>query len=137
MTTIAYHHESKTIAYDSRRTSGNLIRTDEAEKSFDIGDSTFILCGQTSDIVRFKRDFPDFSGEYDISGIMSENGVAYIVYFAGDKYVEEIINYNDAVGSGTDHAVTAMDCGLNAVQAIEMAAMRDTYTGGEIKVIKL
>ena len=38
-----------------------------------------------------------------------------------------------AIGSGADHAITAMDMGASAIGAVEMAAKRDTGTGGIIR----
>ena len=38
-----------------------------------------------------------------------------------------------AFGSGDLHALTAMDLGASAVEAVEMAMKRDVYTGGEIR----
>jgi ATP-dependent protease HslVU (ClpYQ) peptidase subunit len=42
-----------------------------------------------------------------------------------------------AIGSGAGHAMTAMDCGKNAVQAVRFAARRDHYTGGRIVSMSL
>tara|TARA_R110000796_G_scaffold143647_3_gene260326 strand:- start:411 stop:617 length:207 start_codon:yes stop_codon:yes gene_type:complete len=38
-----------------------------------------------------------------------------------------------ALGSGADHAYTAMDCGLSAKEAVKKAAYRDCGTGGRIR----
>jgi hypothetical protein len=38
-----------------------------------------------------------------------------------------------AIGCGSDHAITAMDMGATAYQAVQMAAKRDTGTGGTIR----
>lgn len=42
-----------------------------------------------------------------------------------------------AIGSGSPHAITAMDCGLSAKDAVKMAMKRDSRTGGRIKVYKI
>jgi len=42
-----------------------------------------------------------------------------------------------AIGSGQDHALTAMDCGLSAKEAIKMAAKRDVNTGGRVRTFKI
>jgi hypothetical protein len=42
-----------------------------------------------------------------------------------------------AIGTGTDHAITAMDCGLSAREAVKMAMKRDTGTGGRIRTYKV
>lgn len=42
-----------------------------------------------------------------------------------------------AVGSGSPHAITAMDCGKSAAQAIQMAIKRDPYSGGRIVTARI
>jgi len=42
-----------------------------------------------------------------------------------------------AFGSGELHALTAMDMGASAKEAVGMAAKRDIYTGGKINTFKL
>lgn len=42
-----------------------------------------------------------------------------------------------AIGSGAVHAITAMDCGKSAAQAVQMAMKRDPATGGRIVTMTL
>ncbi len=42
-----------------------------------------------------------------------------------------------AIGSGAPHAITAMDCGKSARQAVQMAMKRDSGTGGRIVTMRL
>lgn len=42
-----------------------------------------------------------------------------------------------AIGSGMYYALTAMDCGCSAEEAVKMAAKRDVNTGGEIRIFKI
>jgi hypothetical protein len=42
-----------------------------------------------------------------------------------------------AMGSGAAHAITALDCGKSAVQAIQFAIKRDINSGGRIQSITL
>lgn len=41
-----------------------------------------------------------------------------------------------AIGSGAKHALTAMDLGLDAKEAVKMAMKRDIYTGGRIRTFR-
>ena len=41
-----------------------------------------------------------------------------------------------AVGSGSDHALTAMDMGATAEEAVKMAMKRDVMTGGRIRLYR-
>ena len=42
-----------------------------------------------------------------------------------------------ATGSGQHHALTAMDMGATAKEAVKMAIMRDTNSGGRIRTYKI
>lgn len=42
-----------------------------------------------------------------------------------------------AIGSGAAHAITAMDCGKSARQAVQMAMKRDINTGGRVVTARL
>lgn len=52
-------------------------------------------------------------------------------------YLVEVPEPYYAIGSGAPHAITAMDCGKSARQAVQMAARRDIYTGGRIISMKI
>jgi len=43
--------------------------------------------------------------------------------------------YNKTMGSGSDFALSAMDFGKSAKEAVEYAMTRDIYTGGNVQVI--
>ena len=42
-----------------------------------------------------------------------------------------------SIGSGSDHALTAMDMGGSATKAVEMAKLRDVNTGGHVRTYYL
>ncbi|MDP9089183.1 MAG: hypothetical protein M3O26_10650 [Pseudomonadota bacterium] len=42
-----------------------------------------------------------------------------------------------SIGSGAVHAITAMDCGKSAAQAVQMAIKRDINSGGRIVTARL
>lgn len=46
--------------------------------------------------------------------------------------IESVDDKYYAIGSGAAHAITAMDCGKSARQAIQMAIKRDHNSGGRI-----
>lgn len=46
-------------------------------------------------------------------------------------------NYNEAAGSGQDHAITALDLGLSAKKAVKMAIKRNPSSGGKVRVFKV
>ena len=43
----------------------------------------------------------------------------------------------DAIGSGSPFALTAMDMGASAEEAVTMAAKRDSCTGGKIRTLRI
>ena len=59
--------------------------------------------------------------------------------FKADQFCRPVKVLEDytAIGTGRKHALTAMDCGLSAVEAVMLAARRDPYTGGTIVSMSL
>jgi len=45
-----------------------------------------------------------------------------------------LVEYNDAMGSGEEFALAALDHGKTAEDAVAYAATRDSGTGGKIRV---
>lgn len=137
MTTIAY--DGRYIAIDSRITGPRgYIASDSFDKTFDHINWVIFWCG----VVHTKNTFINafiYSKEYELT---EENGLycfdkitgkVFEVWWEDKKFkMNELIDY-DATGSGGDHAITAMDCGKSAVDAVRMAIKRDSHTGGEIK----
>lgn len=52
-------------------------------------------------------------------------------------YPIEVTEPYYALGSGAHHAITAMDCGRSARQAVQMAMKRDPNTGGRVVSMRL
>lgn len=52
-------------------------------------------------------------------------------------YPVEVTEEYYALGSGSAHAITAMDCGKSARQAVQMAMKRDSNTGGRVVSMRL
>ena len=52
---------------------------------------------------------------------------------SGEPFTEQVIMLGARkFGTGQDHALTAMDCGLSAKEAVKMAAKRDTGTNSRV-----
>lgn len=139
MTTIVYHHKTKTIAYDSRLTIGDQIATDTFNKHFTVNGRHFFLCGNNfSDNAKAMEAFPDSvdikSSPYGL--IAADDKVFWSTWDDGAPSAFEVC-FNIAAGSGEMYALSAMDCGLGAVEAVKIAIGRDVYSGGEVKVFKL
>ena len=140
MTTIAY--KDNVIAYDSRVTSDITIIDDNCEKKRVENNVAFFLTGSTADHDRLIAAY--FGAEINLKNVNANAMVADsdALYLIGvDEEVgifrtplSKDITY--AIGSGADHALTAMDMGLSAADAVKMAAKRDTCTGGKIRRYK-
>jgi len=137
MTTIVYNHEDKEIAYDSRLIRGGMIATDDDEKAITNESGVFLMAGKTADVELVAKCYPEApTREVDCYGFLIANGSVLWVADGGAEGAL-IQDYNEAAGSGECHAISAMDMGATAKEAVEMAARRDIYTGGKIRVIKV
>jgi len=138
MTTIAY--KDGVIAYDSQITSGNTITYDDYQKCHEVKGVRFFMCCKTCDYTALQDAY--FGGvvtkEVDASAIVADSDGLWCVgagvqegFWKSPVMLDSIY----AIGSGADHALTAMDMGATASQAVQMAAKRDTGTGGTIRTV--
>ena len=143
MTTIVYDHKNKQIACDSRTTCNDIIVDDKAIKYIDKGDKLWFCSGSTGDFETFINHYepltktnPHISA--DAIFLIKEGDCIGGVYLAiidrDDVYKECIMNHNQAVGSGSNWALAALDMGKTAKEAVEYALTKDVYSGGKIHV---
>lgn len=59
------------------------------------------------------------------------------VHFMGESLEEVPMKAPVAIGSGSSIALTAMDCGKNAIEAVKLAIKRDPYTGGKVRHVEV
>jgi len=140
MTTIVYNHEDKEIAVDGRLTENGLIITDNDQKYIEKGGITFFLCGGYSDsylLVDVYLGAEAGKADIDANIILIEDGRLFCVSYIGGSINKWSIEHNTAWGSGEKFALSAMDFGESAEQAVKYAATRDIYTGGTINVFKV
>jgi len=138
MTTIAY--KDGTISVDSRMTRGDTILDDNYNKIHTVDGVRFIICGTVSDLesliaAYFGAEVLDTIALAAI--IVQDNRVYDFQVQEGKVYKLDITGQVWAVGSGEDHAFTAMDLGASTKQAIKLAAKRDVNTGGKIRTIQV
>ncbi|WP_248920466.1 proteasome subunit beta [Pseudomonas entomophila] len=140
MTTIAY--KDGVIAYDSRTVRGTVVMEDDCEKLQVVNGVSFICTGATCD---FDALIAAYFGEpatvpVEASGYAITDGELWLVGH-DDKtgiWKSRIGSSRvDAIGSGSPFALAAMDMGASAYQAVEMAARRDTNTGGKIRTVRV
>ncbi len=138
MTTIAYR--DGIIAYDSRCTRGDVISNEEHDKRVIVDGVAFFMAGAVSDRQHFidgylKKTTPP--KEADGDGLIVDKGVVYRAGAGDGEFWFHKAHPIDAIGSGFRHALTAVDCGLSAKEAVEMAKKRDTGTGGRVRTHKV
>ncbi len=83
--------------------------------------------------------YPEMLCGLDCCGFLAEGGKVYWLSTPDrdSVMIRSECNYNESAGSGGDYAITAMDLGLSAKDAVKMAIKRDVYSGGRVRVFKL
>lgn len=138
MTTIAY--KDGVIAYDSRTTAGDLISNDNFNKKYIVDGVVFIMSGATSDYKRFHSLYfgkEESIADCDASALVVDKGELFLVSVHDETGMWKQPLFNDnpvAIGSGSNFALTAMDLGLSAKDAVKMAIKRDSKSGGKVRI---
>ena len=137
MTTIVYSNNE--MAWDSRITAGGKITTDNAQKRYTVAGRTFWCAGTVGDMQEFCDSFESrrVGRELDVQAFVLDAGKLFISATEEDRIWTSPVVDSRAIGSGCEHAITAIDCGKTPAEAIKLAAKRDTYTGGKIRTQKL
>ena len=140
MTTIAY--KDGVIAYDGRATtSTGTIVYDDFEKCVERDGVRFVICGSTACMSKL---IDAYFGEpqtcVSADALVVVDGEVWYISHGDDDGIEKSQVLPDrpySIGSGSDHAYTAMDMGASAYQAVEMAMKRDSCTGGLIRTLTI
>ncbi|MFJ2446807.1 proteasome subunit beta [Pseudomonas sp. NPDC087626] len=138
MTTIAY--KDGVIAYDSQVTRGDVITYDDYEKCTEYKGVKFFCSGTVSDHQKLIDVYfgakPE--GNIDVVALVLNNGTLSLVAVDDNTGIwmsPVALDRPYAIGSGTAFAFAAMDMGASASKAVEIAAKRDTSTGGTIRTV--
>jgi 20S proteasome alpha/beta subunit len=133
MTTIAW--DGKTLAADSRATSSGMpykaikiFRLDDGAifaGSGDYGQVCVVKDWVECSIGKSRPVADDFAGLY-----VAANGEAYRL--ESSLIMLPLHEQFHAIGSGRDFAMAAMHCGRSAREAVEIAAIYDVFTGGDV-----
>lgn len=140
MTTIAC--KDGVIAYDSRCTRGTTITDDDCEKLETVKGVHFLCTGCTCDFDALIAAYfgTAASAPVEASGYAVDDDTLWLIGH-DDKtgFWKNRIRLDtcDAIGSGSAFALAAMDMGATAAEAIEVAKMRDTSTGGRVRTVLL
>lgn len=138
MTTIAY--KNGVIAYDGRQTRNDRIVSDSAPKCQVVDGVSFFLSGAVCDEKALIAAYFGTASPVPVecSGYAVDAGKLMMIGHDDTTGIwkQDLDPANpDAMGSGAQYALAAMDMGASAYKAIEMAAKRDTNTGGTIRTV--
>lgn len=138
MTTIAY--KDGIIAYDSRSIRNDYIDSDKCKKRRAYKDHTFFLAGSVADMEGLMAALVhDLPGDFECGGLMVDPDGELWVCGGSDSPWKHLQDLEAAVsfGSGQQFAMSAMDFGHTAKQAVKYAMTRDPGTGGKVHTFKL
>lgn len=143
MTTIAYR--DGVLAGDGRETCQNDEHsswykiTDSCVKVFKLKDGRLFGAAHGSeDCERLHRSLVDKTPPpklEDVEGIMIDLR-GRIWRYEGNIWVHVKTKYY-STGSGSIHAMTAMDCGATAIEAVKAGIKRDLWSGGKVTAVRL
>lgn len=148
MTTVAYR--DGVLASDSRVTGKGYLWTDKAKKVFRLpGGSLVGLAGDDYNSGWLLRELQKLAKENE-TPIKLPNGKfkGAQAILVDDKHVYffgwgvwEKLNPKEypyySIGSGSTIAMSAMDAGASAVEAVNIAKKRDVYSGGRTQMIEV
>ncbi len=140
MTTIAYNHKDKQIAYESRSTRDFVIISDSVNKRIDRDGVSFFLCGSVADYDMLINIY--FGGSENLvpecnAYAVSKEGCYRIGVTEAGEFWKQKLEHNEAMGSGWEWAIAAMDFGKSASDAVEYAKTRDSASGGKVNVFDI
>ncbi|MFK3794737.1 proteasome subunit beta [Pseudomonas sp. NPDC088444] len=140
MTTIVY--KDGVIAYDSLICNGSAITYDDYEKCHEREGVKFVMTGYVCDYSKLLGAwFGELvTGRVECSTLVFDGkSLCYAAYNAEHGLCKTPVWLERpyVMGSGSDHAITAMDMGATAAEAVEMAKRRDTSTGGMVRIPSL
>ena len=141
MTTICY--KDGIIAFDSLLTRSDMITDRNFHKHYTEHGMEFFMTGAVCDYEEFfevaagKQKARD-GIQLEVEALMIKEGKIYHCavgdeFWKSPVYDEDIIS----IGSGSNFAYGAMDCGCSAEEAVKVAANRDIYTGGVIRTFNI
>jgi len=140
MTTIAY--KDGVIAYDGRQTRNDRIVSDSASKCQVVDGVSFFLSGAVCDEKALIAAYFGTPSPVPVecSGYAVDGGKLLMVGHDENTGIwkQELDLANpDAIGSGAQYAIAAMDMGASAEDAVRAAMKRDIYTGGKIRSLRI
>lgn len=138
MTTIAYNHKEKSVAYDSQETFGNMIVNNNVDKKIVASEVIFFTAGLSADIdIMIANYLGETSEMFDCEALIIDNNKVFHFTCDGRRTYVDKVNENTCLGSGAVFALSAMDFGNSAKDAVKYAIKKDIYSGGKVRVFNI
>lgn len=141
MTTIAYR--DGVVAIDTLSVADGMVVDHAYEKCIVKDGVMFFMTGSTSDHDKLVDEYfsPTGRDTGNAYAIVADKGKIFIIGGEeGGKGIFKCPNNREnyiSIGSGERFAISAMDHGKSAKEAVEYAMRRDIYTGGEVRVYQV
>lgn len=137
MTTVIYDHTNKQIACDSREVANGIVHNDSSIKYHNNDLGLWFMTGDSADINEFISNFEHnkkMNQNLECSGVLVSGGVVSYIASNDGVYRQYLSEANEGYGSGGRFALSALDFGKTAKEAVEYAMTRDIYSGGKVHV---
>lgn len=135
MTTIAY--DGKLLAADTQVTCQNSFVAGFVNKIHKLSDGSYVAFAGNMNALPSILDYFETGKEPELKNVefeclhISANGIAHD-YYNDLQRGPAVIPW--VGGSGAQIALSAMHCGKNAYEAVELACKLDIRTGGDIQL---
>ena len=137
MTTIIYDYKNKQVAVDSRCTNGSgEIISDSYNKTFKNDKGLWFFSGYAGEIEIFSKlnHGDEIDSKFHITAFLIKDESCYMATKDGRYMSITKMIHNDAIGSGCQFSIGALDHGKSAKEAVEYAITKDCYSGGKVWV---
>lgn len=143
MTVIAY--DGRFLAADSLKCFGSCKDAKPYQKIMVRNGVAFACTGSAAlfePMIKWYLDgkdpekLPPCGDQYKDTKLIVFDGETASFYMPGLPYPDEV-SAPDAWGAGADVAIGAMEAGLDAAKAVEIAIKREAFCGGPVQVIDL
>lgn len=127
------------IAADSQTTNG--VLAGKTKKLFKLKNAAIGFAGLLTDglkLIEFLKSDEDKPPELseDFESLMMDLRTGKCAYYDRTLIAVKIMDKFEAIGTGSELAIGAMEHGATAIEAVRVAIKRDINSGGRIAVIR-